>query len=217
MAISACGGASTQTAGEPHSRFPVQVTAATFPAHQTLAQRTILSIAVRNAGTRTIPDIAVTLLDSKYGTAAQALGTLIPPARQGQPALASRSRPVWVIDRAPGPCGYSCRQGGAGAAVTADSNTWALGRLAPGATARFEWHVTAVRAGSYTVDYQVAATPVGGPARAVRASGAGSAGSGAAGSASRGAVGGRFHVTIVTAPLIPYVTSSGRVRYTTGG
>ena len=47
--------------------------------------------------------------------------------------VANPSRPIWIVDRAPGPCRYSCRNGGQGAAVTAYSNTWALGRLKPGA------------------------------------------------------------------------------------
>ena len=47
----------------------------------------------------------------------------------------------------PGPCRYSCRSGGPGGAVTAYANTWALGPLRPGATAKFDWGVTAVKAG----------------------------------------------------------------------
>ena len=47
----------------------------------------------------------------------------------------------------------SCNQGGSGGAVTAYSNTWALGRLAPGATARFVWRVTAVSPGTHVVAY----------------------------------------------------------------
>jgi hypothetical protein len=107
---------------------------------------------------------------------------------------------VWVIDQGPGPCEYSCRQGGAGAAPTAYSNTWALGRLAPGATARFDWHVTAVQPGSFTVSYQVAADVDGGPARAVTAAG-------------DGPVTGSFRVTISSSVPRPYVTSSGQVSY----
>ncbi len=208
LAVTACGTSSTQSSGEPRGSFPVQVTSATFPSHQALAQQTVLEIAVRNAGTRPIPDIAVTLLNPRYGAAAQALGTLISPAAQGQPLIARRSRPVWVIDQAPGPCSFSCHAGGAGGAATASSNTWALGRLEPGATARFDWHVTAMRAGSYTVVYQVAASPVGGRARAVSG--------GAAGPGGRGPVAGSFRVTVSSAAPVPYVTSSGKVRYSAG-
>jgi hypothetical protein len=85
--------------------------------------------------------------------------------------LASRSRPVWIINQEPGPCGYSCRNRGPGAAATAYSDTWALGRLAPGRTATFRWKLTAVLAGNYRVQYQVAAG-LNGWARAVLAGGA---------------------------------------------
>jgi hypothetical protein len=200
VAIAGCGGGAKQSAGEPHARFPVRVSTASFPARQHLAQQTHLVIAVRNAGTRTIPDISVTLVNPRYGTAAQALGTLIAPNPPGQPVLAGRSRAVWVIDQDPGPCQYSCRQGGPGAATTADSNTWALGRLKPGATATFDWRVTAVQPGRYTVEYQIAADLAGGPARAVGPGGARPQG--------------EFHVTIAGAPQGAYVNNQGKVVYT---
>ena len=56
------------------------------------------------------------------------------------------------------------------ARVTAYTNTWALGRLAPGQTARFQWGVTAVKPGTYTVAYQVAAG-LNGKAKAVASDG----------------------------------------------
>jgi hypothetical protein len=199
LALAGCGGGAPQSAGQPRGAFPVAVASASFPAAQRLAQQSVLEIAVRNAGSRAIPDIAVTLVNPRYGTAAQALGTLIARSGQGQPALANRSRPVWVIDQAPGPCRYSCRQGGLGGAATSDSDTWALGRLAPGATARFRWHVTAVRAGRYAVVYTVAADLSGGRTRAVTAAGR--------------PVSGSFHVAISAAVPQPRVTSSGAVVY----
>lgn len=199
LAVSACGGAATQTAGAPHGAFPIAITQASFPAHQRLAQASELVIAVRNAGRRPIPDIAVTLVNPRYGTAAQALGRLIAPDRQGRPILASRSRPVWVIDREPGPCEQGCSSGGPGGAASTYSDTWTLGSLAPGATARFDWHVTAVKAGSYTVVYEVAADPDGKRARVV--------------GARAGSVAGRFRVEISSRSGVPYVTPSGRVMY----
>jgi hypothetical protein len=156
-------------------------------------------ITVRNTGRRAIPDIAVTLLNPRYGTAAQALGTLIAAAAPGAPILASRSRPVWVIDRAPGRCGFSCRQSGPGGATTSDPDTWALGRLAPGATATFAWHVTALRPGRYAIAYRIAASPVGNVPPALGRGGR--------------PAGGRFRVTISSRPGRPRVTGSGRVVY----
>jgi hypothetical protein len=199
LAVAGCGGGAPQTSGEPRGDFPVRIAEASFPASQRLAQRSVLRIAVRNAGSRAIPDVAVTLVNPKSRTAAQALGTLISTGGRGQPILANRSRPVWVIDQAPGQCGSSCRQLGPGAAATASPDTWALGRLKPGATARFEWHVTAVKPGTYTVAYAVGADLPGGRTRAVGPDGR--------------PVTGRFRVRIASQPLVPRVTSSGQVVY----
>jgi hypothetical protein len=65
--------------------------------------------------------------------------------RSEQAGLADAERAVWIIDDSP--------RGG----QTAYTNTWALGRLAPGQTRRFVWRVTAVQAGTHTVKWQVAA------------------------------------------------------------
>ncbi len=153
--VAGCGG-SEQNPGEPHGKFPVSV-ASSFPSSQKLAEQTSFMVSIKNLGSKAIPDVAVTVLDPKYGTAAQAFGTLLQENGAGQPILASRSRPVWIIDQAPGPCGYSCKSRGPGGAATAYSNTWALGKLAPGRTAVFRWKLTAVQPGAYTVEYEVAA------------------------------------------------------------
>lgn len=151
--LGGCGGGQRQDAGEPSGHFPVQVMTARFPASQRLAQHTHLVIAVRNAGNRAIPDVAVTITDPRRGTSVQAFADY-----QNMPGLASTSRPVWVLDRGPGGCKFSCTGGGPGAAVTAYANTWALGRsLKPGATATFDWAVTAVKPGRYVIQYRVAA------------------------------------------------------------
>jgi hypothetical protein len=197
LALTACGGGAEQNTNEHHRQFPVQVSSS-FPTSQRLAQQSDLVIYVRNAGSATIPNVAVTITNPRYGTAAQAFGILLPPTGQGQPILASRSRPVWIIDRAPGRCGYSCRQGGAGAAVTAYSNTWALGRLRPGHTARFDWHVTAIKPGRYVVRYRVAAG-LNGVAKAVSRTGHPASGS--------------FVVRISSAPRRAYVKANGTVVY----
>lgn len=194
LALGACGSGPADTAGEAPGSFPVQVTSS-FPTSQRLAQQSDLVITVHNTGSQTLPDVAVTLTNPKYGTAAQALGTLLAAPSPGQPILASRSRPVWIIDQDPGPCQYSCKQGGPGAAATAFSDTWALGKLAPGQSAKFDWKVTAVRAGSYTVAYKVAAGLSG---KAV-----------ATGTSSRG----RLAVKINSAPRQTYVNNSGQIVY----
>ncbi|MGH2860111.1 MAG: hypothetical protein ACRDLT_01245 [Solirubrobacteraceae bacterium] len=153
--VAGCGG-TEQNAGEPHGSFPVSVSSS-FPSSQRLAEQTSFVVRIKNVGNRAIPDVAVTVLNPKYGAAAQAFGTLLQENGAGQPILAGRSRPVWIIDQAPGPCDYSCKNRGPGGAATAYSNTWALGKLAPGHAVAFRWKLTAVWPGAYTVDYEVAA------------------------------------------------------------
>jgi len=164
--------AATTTAGGPS--FTVAVPTASFAAKQSLAATERFVIAVRNAGHRTLPNIAVTICNTTcsyrarrgQGTTVQAFSYAIANAAN----LANASRPIWIIQQAPGPCGYSCRNLGPGAAVTAYSNTWALGRLAPGHTARFVWTVTPVKAGHFVVAWEVAAA-LSGHNRTVLASG----------------------------------------------
>lgn len=178
FAASACGGSgatsqsvTTQSVttkpavAQTSGSFPVQVMRATFPRFQRLAQRTALTITVRNAGAQSIPNVAVTITNPRYGTTVLPFSTSL-----DMPGLSSHSRPVWIVLRAPGPCGYSCRQLGPGGAVTASPSTWALGTLTPGASATFVWTVTAVKAGTFRVAYRVAADLTG-EARAVLANG----------------------------------------------
>jgi hypothetical protein len=200
VALAACGGGgSDQSASEPKGNFTVQVPTATFPPSQRLAQQTRLVIAVRNSGAKTIPNIAVTICNVTCAyPALKGQGTNAGAFAQDldQPNLASSSRPVWIVDRPPGPCRFACQSGGPGGAVTAHSNTWALGALRPGATAKFQWAVTAVKAGKHIVAWQVAAG-LHGNARAVLSDG----------TAPRGT----FKVTISRMPQQSFVTASGKV------
>jgi hypothetical protein len=199
LVVAACGGGSSPSASNnPSGKFPVQVAQASFPASQRLSQHSDLVISLRNVGRKPIPNIAVTILNPADGTAAAAFGTVLPQSQPGQPPPASRSRPVWVVNQAPGPCQFSCHNSGPGADATAYSNTWAMGKLPPGHTARFAWTVTAVQAGTYTVDYQVAAG-LDGKARAVLADGRQASGS--------------FRVTISNEPRESYVNNDGKIVY----
>jgi hypothetical protein len=141
LVAAGCGG-ERQDAAEPSGTFEVAVVRASFPAKQHLAKAERFVIAVRNTGTRAVPDLAVTV-DSFA-------------SRSQQPGVADASRAVWIIDDGP--------PGG----DTAYTNTWALGRLAPGQTRRFVWRVTAVQAGTHTVKWQLAAG-LNGKAKAVLA------------------------------------------------
>jgi hypothetical protein len=191
LTLSACGGGQRQDANEPSGIFPVQVTAGAWPSSQRLSQHTHLVIAVRNSGRKPIPDVAVTITDPRLGTSVQAFAQYL-----NMPGLASHSRPVWIVDQAPGPCKFSCAAGGPGGAVTAYSNTWALGTLKPGATARFDWSLTAVAPGTHKVQYEVAAG-LNGKAKA-RLNGG-------------GIPKGTFTVKISSAPAQAYVSQSGQV------
>jgi hypothetical protein len=192
LALAGCGGQARQDANEPTGNFTVDVPVAKFPSSQRLAEHTHLVIAVRNTGTKTIPNIAVTIRGPKAGVAAQAFGGLLAET----PGLANRSRPIWVVDRAPGPCGYACTSGGAGGAATAYTNTWALGSLKPGKTATFDWGVTAIKAGTHVIEYQVAAG-LNGKAKAVLAGG--------------GQPKGTFTVKISSAPQQSFVNDKGQI------
>jgi hypothetical protein len=168
LAIAGCGGSSpaSSPADPPGNAggggaYPIAITTASFPRRQSLSQRVQLVIAVHNTGHRALPNVAVTICNTTCsyrarrgeGTTAQAFSYDIGRA----PNLANPSRPIWIVQQAPGKCGYSCRNLGPGAAVTAYSNTWALGRLAAGRTVRFVWTVTPVKSGRFTVAWQVAA------------------------------------------------------------
>jgi hypothetical protein len=194
LLLTACGGGTRQDANEPSGTYHVQVLKASFPTAQRLAQHSRLQLTLRNASGKVIPNIAVTILNPNDGTAAQAFSQDV--AAGGQSDLASRSRPVWIIDQPPGPCAYSCRQGGPGSAVTAYSNTWALGKLQPGQTVKFNWGVTAVQAGHYKVEYQVAAG-LNGKAKAIDSGGKQPTGT--------------FDVNVQSAPQSAYVNNAGRI------
>jgi hypothetical protein len=145
-AISGCGG-SEQNAGEPKGSFPVQIAQASFPRVQAISRRTRLVLKVRNTGTRTLPNVAVTMRSPGFYYVSE------------YPGLAARQRPVWIVDRGPGtsPKRLVLTQtiDPPGGGETAYVNTWALGPLAAGATRTFVWRVTPVKAGLHRIDFIV--------------------------------------------------------------
>src|SRR5918998_4185409 len=145
LLVSGCGGgAERQDEDEPRGDFRVELVDASFPSGQRLAEQEELRPRVRNADSKTIPNLAVTVDGFSR--------------RSEQPGLADPSRPIWIIDEPP--------RGG----VTAYTNTWALGRVAAGETKEFVWRVTPVKAGRFEVKYSVAAG-LDGKAKAVLAGG----------------------------------------------
>ena len=141
-----------QDASEPSGNFPVAVSDAPPSRHPDAGQHTHLVIAVRNTGSKAIPNIAVTICNVTCAYPA--------PPGEGTSAAAfaqdlRRSR-TWPTRRGrcgsstgrPGPCTLQLperRPGRRG--VTAYSNTWALGRLAPGRRRTFDWARDRGRAG----------------------------------------------------------------------
>jgi hypothetical protein len=200
LALAACGGGGQrQDAQEPHGKFPVAVFSASFPTSQTLAQTSHLVIAVRNTGHKTIPNVAVSICNvtcSPHAPQGEGSSAAAFSANLNQQYLANPSRPIWIVNQGPGPCGFSCENGGQGAGVTAYSNTWALGSLKPGKSVRFDWSVTAVSPGHHVVAWQVAAG-LNGKAKAVLGDGSMPEGT--------------FSVHVTTAPQQSYVNNQGRI------
>jgi hypothetical protein len=147
LLVSGCGGGTRQDVGEAARTYKIQILGATFDPKQAVARPTSMRIELRNADTRTIPNVAVTV-DSFYYT-------------ETFPELAADKRPVWVVEQGPGAIPARPVQSQAisppGGGQTAYVNTWALGPLAPGATQTFEWKVVPVKSGSHTVNLEVAA------------------------------------------------------------
>jgi hypothetical protein len=202
--IAGCGGGGAQDTHEPTGNYPVQITAASFPSSQRLAEKTKLTLTVRNAGSKTIPNLTATICNVTCTYPAPVgEGTSVAPFAQylDMPDVASHSRQVWVVDRPPGVCSYSCLNGGAGANVTADANTWAAGSLKPGASQTFVWSVTAVAAGNYTVGWAIDASLYG-KSKAVLSDGS--------------VPKGTFAVSIAKAPAQSYVNDAGQVVQGTG-
>jgi hypothetical protein len=147
-ALVVAGCAQRQDAREPTGAFPVEVDAS-FPSSQRLAKSELMKVTVHNAGTKTIPNVAVTVTKKGGGTEAQAFAQT-----NQQVGLQSRSRAVWVVDGGP--------KGG----ESAFANTWAVGSLGPGQSTTLQWRVTPVRPGAHGLTYRVAAG-LHGKARAV--------------------------------------------------
>jgi len=193
LGLTACGGGQSQDATEPSGNFPVQVPKASFPSNQLLANSTDLELAIKNAGTDTIPNLAVTIYTGKIKAGVKATGSGQGSfnVRLNNPALADPNRPVWILENNyPKVLGngvnkknvHAAPRAGAEAAQT---DTFQFGAVPAGETKSIIWHVTPVVAGTYTVHYDVAAG-LQGNAKAVTPSG--------------GKVRGQFHVTIASKP-----------------
>jgi hypothetical protein len=157
IAVAGCGD-ERQDADEPEGDFAVEVVEASFPKQQKLAKRSNLVLRVRNAGERTIPNVAVTVDGFTYP--------------KEDPDLADPERPQFVINGLPVQIGGfpEAKEAAPTGCDTAYVNTWACGPLRAGREKSFRWSVTAVKAGPFDIKWRVAAG-LHGKAKAVGAGG----------------------------------------------
>jgi hypothetical protein len=142
LALASAGcGAERQDADAPSGEFDVEVTDASFPAKQRIAEPATLRLEVANRGDRALPNLAVSVETEprKAGQAPVAFAQA-----SDEPGLADSGRPVWIVDE--GPAGGD----------SAYDNTWAVGPLGKGQSRTVEWKLTAMETGSYTVAWRLA-------------------------------------------------------------
>jgi hypothetical protein len=131
VGLPACGSKERQDKGEESGTWKVQVVSASFPGKQILADTTELQIKVKNVDSRPLPNLAVTVDGFDR--------------REEDKQFAEPKRPIWVIEKPPEN------------STTAFTNTWAVGGVPAGETRTLKWKVTAVRAGTYSLRFRVAA------------------------------------------------------------
>ncbi len=187
--LAACGGSSSD-ANEQAGTYDVRVTEATFPTEQHLGQTSLLRLGVRNTGKKALPALTVTV--SIAGTEGQA-SSLPFGIRDPQPGLAQPDRPVWAPAQTYPRLSGSSKPGGAS---TSNRKTFSFGPLKPGATTRAIWKLSAVKAGHFTLLYDIGAD-FSGTAKARTSGGV--------------AAGGSFVTDISTALPETEVTDSGEV------
>jgi uncharacterized membrane protein YgcG len=200
-ALASCGSdeSARQDADEPAGEFPVNVDEAKFPNRQRLAEQSDLVLAVENIGDEQLPELAVTIEvdDGSDGSFSTDID---------QENVAAKARPVWILEEnypkivEPGVQPTELDAEPSAGAEAAQTNTFAFGPLAPGDNLTMDWRVTPVKAGTYTVNYEVAAGLTG-KAKAVTADGSPAEGS--------------FVVTITDKPPAACVDQKGQV--VTGG
>jgi hypothetical protein len=156
----ACGGGGDSSAPEePSGTFDVKVSEASFPTLQHLGQTALLQLGIRNSGDRTVPNLTVsfTIKGQMGEDSSLPFGVSDPGAEIAQP-----DRPVWVLSATYPRLVDSSDPGGAS---TSNAKTFAFGPLKPGETTSAVWKLNAVRAGKYTLLYDVGAG-IGGEAKA---------------------------------------------------
>lgn len=147
LVLGGCGGGSEQTHGEAKRSYQMRISAATFPAKQSISKPAELRVKVFNDGDRTVPNVALTVDAFSYV--------------EKYPELAANKRPIWVVEQGPGAVPALPVQSQAvsppGGGQTVYINTWALGPLKPNAVQTFAWKVVPVKAGAHSVHVTVSA------------------------------------------------------------
>jgi hypothetical protein len=147
LVLGGCGGGSEQTHGEAKRSYRMRISAATFPAKQSVSKPVKLRVTVLNEESRLVPNVAITVDSFSYV--------------EKYPELAASKRPVWVVEEGPGAIPERPVQSQAvsppGGGQTAYINTWALGPLKANATRTFTWTVVPVKRGLHDVHLTVAA------------------------------------------------------------
>jgi hypothetical protein len=210
LGLAACGSGTPRDADETSGEFPAQVSKASFPRHQVLANSANLELAIENAGHDTIPNLAVTIHTGKIkaGVTATGTGQGSFSIRLNNPNLANPNRPVWILENqypkllTPGLAVKDLHKAPSAGGEAAQTDTFQFGALPAGKSKDIVWHVTPVMAGSYTVHYEVAAG-LQGEAKAVSPDG--------------GPVRGQFPVDISTKVPRTCVTGAGQVVTRCGG
>ncbi len=190
LVLAACGESASSEAGEAGGVYPVKVVKAEFPAKQRLGETSLLRIGVRNTGHKALPSLTINVsIGGRQGEdSALPFGY-----RDPEPGLAQPDRPVWVLSSGyPKVAGSSAR----GPIEPALKKTFDFGPLKPGATTEAIWKLSAVKAGRYSVLYEI---------------GAGLSGAGKAQTAAGSEAGGSFTARIGTVPPNTEVTDSGEV------
>jgi hypothetical protein len=147
--LGACGGSGSSSDTEPTGTFHVKVTEASFPSKQVLGQTSLLQLAIRNTGKRTVPGLTVTfrIAGKEGGDSSLPFGVSDPGSGLAQP-----DRPVWVLAQT-----YPRLHGSSdpGGASTSNPKTFDFGPLKPGATTKAVWKLSAVRPGKFTLLYRI--------------------------------------------------------------
>lgn len=188
--LAACGGESSSDATERAGTYDVRVTHADFPTEQQLGQTSLMHLGVRNTGKKTLPALTVTVsIAGKKGQTSSLPFAIHDPTS----GLAQADRPVWVLAATYPRLSGSPDPGGAS---TSNPKTFSFGPLKPGKTTEAVWKLSAVKAGHFTVIYEI---------------GAGLSGTAKAKTTGGVTPGGSFVTEISAVPADTEVTDSGAI------